>query len=104
MNPDTRSHVHALVDQLPPPQLAAVASLLQSMLDPVAKRLATAQIDDEPYSEEDRQAVAEADEWLMRNKHIPLQEVLGEFGLTMTDWEAMARKPHDKTKPGRSEE
>jgi hypothetical protein len=32
------------------------------MLDPLAKKLASAEIDDEPFTEEDRQAIADADE------------------------------------------
>jgi len=100
MNPDTRQHVHALVDQLPPVQLAAVETLLQSMLDPLSRKLALAPIDDEPFTEEDRQAVAEADEWLKRNKPIPMEEVLADFGLTMTDWEDMAKTPLDEPVTG----
>jgi hypothetical protein len=33
MDPDTRAHVHALSDQLPPGQLAAPKTLLESMVD-----------------------------------------------------------------------
>ncbi len=91
MSIDTRSHVHALVDQLPPVQLAALETLLQSMLDPVGRKLALAPVDDEPFTQEDRQAVAEADEWLKDNDPIPLESVLSELGLTMTDWETMAQ-------------
>lgn len=93
---DTRQHVHELVDQLPPVQLAAVETLLQSLLDPLSSKLALAPIDDEPFTEEDRQAVAEADEWLKHNKPIPMEEVLADFGLTMTDWEKMAKTPLDQ--------
>ena len=96
MNTDTRSHVHSLVDQLPPVQLAALETILQSMLDPLSRKLALAPFDDEPFSEEDRQAVAEADEWSKHNQPIPMEEVLADFGLTMTDWEAMARTPLDE--------
>ena len=90
---DTRNHVHALVDQLPPVQLAAVESLLQSMLDPLSRKLALAPIDDEPFTDEDRQAVAEADEWRKHNAPIQLENVLADFGLTMTDWDAMGKTP-----------
>jgi len=93
---DTRSHVHALVDQLPPVQLAAVETLLQSMLDPLSLKLALAPFDDEPFTEEDRQAVAEADEWSKHNQPIPMEEVLADFGLTMADWETMAKTPLDE--------
>ena len=93
MNIDARSHVHALVDQLPPEQLAALESILQSMLDPLSMKLALAPIDDEPFTEEDRRAVAEADQWLKHNQPIPLENILSGFGLTMTDWETMAKTP-----------
>ncbi len=42
MSTDTRHHVHALIDQLPPIQLAALETILQSMLDPVSRKLALA--------------------------------------------------------------
>lgn len=63
MDTQTRHHVHALIDQLPPVQLAAVEMLLQSMVDPLSRKLALAAFDDEPFTNEDRRAVAEADEW-----------------------------------------
>jgi hypothetical protein len=53
-------------------------------------------LDDEPFTEEDRQAVAEADEWSKQSQAIPIEVVLADFGLTMTDWEAMARTPLDE--------
>lgn len=93
MNTDTRSHVHNLVDQLPPVQLAALETILQSMLDPLSRKLALAPLDDEPFTEEDRQAVAEADEWSRHNQPIPMEEVLADFGLTLNDWETMAKTP-----------
>jgi hypothetical protein len=102
MNTDTRSHVHSLVDQLPPVQLAALETILQSMLDPLSRKLALAPFDDEPFTEEDRQAVAEADEWSKHNQPIPMEEVLADFGLTMTDWETMAKTPLDEPLNGQS--
>jgi hypothetical protein len=93
MSTDTRVHVHALIDQLAPVQLTALETLLQSMLDPLSRKLALAPIDDEPLTEDDRQSVAEADEWLRSNKPIPLEDVLADLGLTMADWEKMAQTP-----------
>jgi hypothetical protein len=37
---------------------------------------------------EDRQAVAEADEWSASNQPIELESVLADLGLTVTDWAA----------------
>ncbi len=101
MNIDTRHHVHALIDRLPPGQLAAVERLLQTMLDPLSRKLALAPVDDEPFTEEDRQAVAEADEWSKHNAPIPLEEVLADCGLTMGDWESMVKTPLDEPLNGK---
>jgi hypothetical protein len=95
MNTDTRSGVHSLIDQLPSVQLAALETILRSMLDPLSRKVALASFDDEPFPEEDRQAVAEADEWSKHNQSIPVEEVLADFGLTVTDWEAKAKSPID---------
>jgi O-succinylbenzoate synthase len=51
--------------------------------------------DDETLNEADCAAIAEAQEWLKHNEPIPHEQVLSEFGLTMADWEAMAREPQD---------
>ncbi|HVO98716.1 MAG TPA: hypothetical protein VMT15_11650 [Bryobacteraceae bacterium] len=93
MSTDTRSHVHALIDQLATPQLTALETLLESLVDPVSRKLAEAPIDDEPLTEGDRVALAESDEWLKNNKPIPLEEVLADFGLTMDDWARMGSTP-----------
>ncbi len=90
---DKRQHVHELIDQLPPVQVDALEILLQSMLDPLSRKLASAPFDDEPFTEEDRLAIAEADEWLKRNEPVALETVLADFGLTQTDWDKMAKAP-----------
>ena len=56
-------------------------------------QLANVPLDDEPFTEEDRQAVTRADEWLKHNKPIPLENVLAEFGLTIADWVTMGKTP-----------
>jgi hypothetical protein len=73
--------------------MAALETILQSMIDPLSRKLALAPTDDEPFTEEDIQAIAEADEWLKHNQPIPLENVLADFGLTMADWEAMSKTP-----------
>jgi hypothetical protein len=101
MNPETRSHVHALVDQLPPAQLTAIEALLQSIVDPLSRKLAAAGADDEPLTDEERCAIEEAVEWSKHNKPIPMEEVLADLGLTMADWEIMAKTPLDQPLPAR---
>ncbi|MGA3242122.1 MAG: hypothetical protein ABSG03_38200 [Bryobacteraceae bacterium] len=78
-------HAHHLLDQLGPGQLAAVVHLLETMVAPDE--------DGDTLSNAERQAVAEADEWLKHNQPIPHEEVLAEFGLTMADWEKMGQEP-----------
>ncbi|MDQ6699391.1 MAG: hypothetical protein M3Z36_04310 [Acidobacteriota bacterium] len=56
--------------------------MLAAILDPVSRAIANAPIDDEPETEPERQAVAEADEWLKHNKAIPFEQVLTDFGVT----------------------
>jgi hypothetical protein len=80
-----RERAHQLLDQLGPDQLAAVVHLLETIVPP--------QEDRDTLSHAEREAVAEADEWLTHNQPIPHEEVLAEFGLTMADWEKMGRDP-----------
>jgi hypothetical protein len=86
-----RQHGHQLLDQLGPGQFAAVVHLLETMVSP----------DEEgnTVSNAERKAIAEADEWLKHNEPIPHEEVLAEFGLTMSDWERWARNRSRKKHP-----
>ena len=88
-----RQHAHALLDQLEPGQLAAVVHLLESMVSPGEER--------DTLSHAERQAVAEADEWLKHNRSIPHENVLADFGLTPDDWEKMGREPSQEQIPRR---
>ena len=47
---DEKQHAHELIDRMAPGQVAAVVSLLEIMLDPLARTLASAPYDDEPVS------------------------------------------------------
>jgi hypothetical protein len=85
---DPRRHAHELIDCLPETQLSALVGLLETIVDPRHTPM-----DEEPITDAERKAVAEADEWLKHNEPIPHEEVLAEFGLTMADWEKMADEP-----------
>lgn len=80
-----KQHAHDLLDRLAPGQLAAVVHLLETIVPPDE--------DGDTLSDGERQAISEADEWLMHSQPIPHDEVLAEFGLTMADWEKMADEP-----------
>jgi hypothetical protein len=78
-----REQARQLIDRLPDPQLAALVGLLETIVDPVAAAVRNAPLDDEPESEEEKQAVAEARDWLDRRggKGIPHEEAMRRLGL-----------------------
>ena len=80
---DPREHAHQLIDRMPETQLSALVGLLETILDPVAAALRNAPIDDEPESEDERQAAAEARDWLARNggKGIPHADAMRRLGI-----------------------
>jgi hypothetical protein len=80
-----RRQAHSYLDRLPDAQVSAVRGLLEAMLDPVSRALANAPIDDEPVTEEEDRAAAEAHEWLEHNPGIPFEQVVAELGFTMEE-------------------
>ena len=80
---DARQNAHRLIDRLPETQLSALVGLLETIVDPVAAALRNAPVDDEPETEEEKQAVAEAHDWLQKNggKGIPHEEAMRRLGL-----------------------
>ncbi len=118
-----RQQAHALLDMLPEEKLTAVRSLLEVMVEPlsralasapveeeeitpetaaaldraraslVARSLANAPFEDEPISEEETRAVEASKAWLKNHEPIPNEEVLAEYGLTLEDFERMGRTP-----------
>jgi len=80
-----RQQAHTYLDHLPDAQVSAVRGLLEAMLDPVSRALAKAAVDDEPVTEEEERAVAEAREWLKHNPGIPFEQVVSDLGFTMEE-------------------
>jgi hypothetical protein len=70
---------------------------MAALLDPVSCKLAAAPIDDEPETEDERQAVERAKERLRQlgDKGVPHQEVLQDFGLTPDAFQRMAHGKKD---------
>ena len=60
-------------------------SLLEVMVDPVSRALANASVDDEPLTQDEERAIAEAREWLKHNPGIPFEQVVAELGFTMEE-------------------
>ena len=75
----TREELHKLIDHIPEGDVAAARKILRSLVDPVELSLLTAPPDDEPESEQERQAVEDA--LKDPRSDVPLQEVLREYGL-----------------------
>ncbi len=78
-----REHAHELIDRLPDAQVSALVGLLETIIDPVAAALRNAPEDDEPETDEEKRAVAEARDWLARRggKGIPHDEAMRGLGL-----------------------
>lgn len=72
---EAKQHVHQLIEQLGPDQIAAVLQLLEVMVEP----------EDEPLTEEDRRAVAASREYFRQNPEggIPFEQVVADCGFTM---------------------
>jgi hypothetical protein len=81
-----KQHAHELIEQLPPSQVPAAIGMLKSLLDPVSRVIANAPVDDEPETEDERNAVAKSKAWFKQRggQGIPHEEVLADFGLSPT--------------------
>jgi hypothetical protein len=90
---EEKQQLHTMVDLLAPEQVHALRCLVETMLDPLSRKLAMAPIEDEEISEREERDVAEAKEWLKHNEPIPHEEVLAAFGLTMDDFRKMGETP-----------
>jgi hypothetical protein len=90
---DEKQHAHELIDRMAPGQVSAVVNLLEIILDPLARSLASAPYDDEPVSQEEAREVEASKAALARGGGIPHEKVLAEFGLSAEDFERMGRTP-----------
>ncbi|HEY0759057.1 MAG TPA: hypothetical protein VGD59_07375 [Acidisarcina sp.] len=80
----SKQQAHELIERMAPSQVSAVVGLLETMLDHVSRAIANAPFDDEPETDEERQAVATSKAWLEQNPRqgISHKEMLAEFGFT----------------------
>ena len=84
-----KQHAHELIDRLPAANMGTAVRFLEFiLLDPVSRAIATAPVDDEPLTHEERQAIARSEAWFGERggKGIPMEEVLADFGLTAGDF------------------
>jgi len=76
-----RRQAHALLDALPAEKLNAVRSLLEVMVEPLARSLALAQVEGHDLTPETAAALDRARPSFARGEGIPHEEILREFGL-----------------------
>jgi len=77
-----RQQAHALLDMLPDEKLAAVRGLLEVMVEPLSRSLASAPVEDEEITDETAAAIERSRASLARGEGIPHEEILREFGLS----------------------
>ncbi len=76
-----REQAHALLDMLPVEKLTAVRSLLEVMVEPLSRSLASAPVEEEEITPETAAALDRARASLARGEGIPHEDILREFGL-----------------------
>ena len=89
MNAETtqqqKQHARGMIERLAPEKLSAVVGLLEVLLDPFDLALATAEIDNEPVTDEERRDIETSREWFKHNEGTPFEQVVAELGLTMEE-------------------
>ena len=78
---EERQKAHALLDMLPVEKLNAVRGLLEAMVEPLARSLALAPLEEQEITSEMAAELARARASLARGEGIPHEEILREFGL-----------------------
>ncbi len=78
---EDRQKAHALLDMLPQEKLTAVRSLLEVMVEPLSRSLASAPVEEEEVTPETAAALERARAALARGEGISHQDILREFGL-----------------------
>ena len=77
----TKDALYRLIDAIPSEGLETARRALEPLADPVLLALANAPLDDEPETDEEREAVAEGRAALARGDTISLEEARRELGL-----------------------
>ncbi len=76
-----RQQAHELLDMLPEEKLAAVRILLEVMVEPLSRSLASAPLEEEEITPETAAALDRARTSLARGEGIPHEDIRREFGL-----------------------
>jgi hypothetical protein len=78
---EERQQAHTLLDMLPQEKLTVVRSLLEVMVEPLSRSLASAPVEEEEVTPETAAALDRARASLARGEGIAHDEILREFGL-----------------------
>lgn len=76
-----KEQAHRLIEHLAPSQVSAIVNVLQAMLDPVAKAIATAPFDDEQETAEEKAAVTKSKDWFQKQEGLTSEQIMAELGL-----------------------
>ncbi len=76
----TKEALHRLIDSILEKDLDSAQRALEPLVDPVLLALANAPLDDEPETDEEHAAVAEAWEEYQQGKWVSAEEVRRELG------------------------
>jgi hypothetical protein len=76
-----REQAHALLDILPDDKLKAVRDLLEVLVEPLSRALASAPVEEEEVTPETAAAIERSRASLMRGEGIPYEEIRREFGM-----------------------
>jgi len=74
-----KEHAHALLDMLPEEKLTAVVGLLEVMVQPLSRSLASAPMEEEEITPDTAAALERARASLARGKGIPHEDLQREF-------------------------
>jgi hypothetical protein len=83
-----KQQAHELIERLQASQISTAVRFLEFMLlDPAAHAVATAPLDDEPVTDQDRRRFHDGQAWFAQRggKGIPMEDVLAELGLKPDD-------------------
>ena len=75
-----KEHAHALLDMLPEEKLTAVVGLLEVMVEPLSRSLASAPVEEEEITPDTAAALERARASLARGEGIPHEDMRREFG------------------------
>jgi len=76
-----KEQAYELIDQLAPRQLSAVVNLLEVMIDPLARSIADAPVEDDQILPQTAAELDAAHESIARGEGIPHEEILRQFGV-----------------------